>query len=45
MLVMPKADSNAEVDLNLPLSFGNKCIDSPSTAPVLLHPPCNALLP
>ena len=36
--VMPTAYSSAKVNLHLPLSFGNKSIDSPSTAPVLLYP-------
>ena len=35
---MPMAYSSAEVDLYLPLSFGNKCNDTPSIAPVFLHP-------
>ena len=38
VLVMPTPYGSAEIDLHLHLSLGNKCIDSPSTAPVLLRP-------
>ena len=38
ILVMAMAYSSAKMDLHLPLSIGNKCMDSPSTAPVLLYP-------